>query len=376
MLIRIATAVLVSVACTATPAPSPSSAPAGPTVVPAVTSTATAAPTPTQAAPSPAVEKAPGADRYGLVLGRTVRSEGDPRKVAELAGDAACGAVSPEGSRLAYWDVLCGGGEARVLRLFDLGATVPDRILLTLPETETAAVSTGGGVVWSSDGASVLIGVTSREYDRNIPVGAARALYAALREVNVGTGAVRELARVERSMPLRPVALESSSRTVAAVGIGGGGYTGSYVVAREGSAPTTTPMCCNIAPAIGAPDASRVLAVSLEPRALFIWPLSDPGRRTTIDAAAGERIDRALWRNAREVVVLVGGDASPAPRLEVWSIDGSRRVVLRGVRDLAGVRADGSAAIADGRIVDLESGRTWAIPGATPLGHVPTLVLR
>lgn len=320
----------------------------------------------------------PGADRYGLVIGTAVRSEGDPRKIAELAASPSYGAVSPDGRRLAYWEAPPGAGEARVLRLFDIAAPAQERVLVMLPATERADVSTGGGVVWSNDGSSLLIGVRSVAYAFTPPpVGGERPLYAALREVDVASGAVGEVARLTASLPLRPVAWDRTSRTAAAVGIGGGGYTGSYVVAREGVAPTTTPMCCNILPAVGAPDASRVLAISFDPRALFIWPLADPGRRTTMDAAAGERIDRAIWRNSRDIVVLIGGDAPAAQRIEVWSLDGARRVVLRDVRDLAAVRPDGSAAIVSGQVVDLDSGARWSIPGLTgPQHHVATLLLR
>lgn len=319
----------------------------------------------------------PGGDRYGLVVGATVRSEADPRKIAELTAAPLNGAVSPDGRRIAYWEASPSGGEARVLRLFDIAAPAQERILVTLPATERADVSTGGGVVWSSDGSGLLIGVTSVAYASTPPpVGGERPVYTALRDVDVSSGAVREVARLMASLPLRPVAWDRTSRTAAAVGIGGGGYTGSYVFAHEGVAPTTTRMCCNIAPAIGAPDASRVLAVSFDPRALFIWPLAEPGRRTTMDAAVGERIERAIWRNAREIVVLIGGDAPAAQRLEVWSVDGARRVVLHGAKNLAGLRADGTAAIADGRVVDLDTGATWAIPGVTSLHYVATLLLR
>jgi hypothetical protein len=208
-------------------------------------------------------------------------------------------------------------------------------------------------------------------------VGAERPFYTALRDVDIASGAVREVARLMASLPLRPVAWERRSHLAAAVGIGEAGYTGSYVLAREGVLPTPTPMCCNIAPALGAPDASRALAVSLEPRALFIWPIADPDQRTTMDAASGERVDRAIWRNAREIVVLTGGDAPGAMRLEVWSLDGRRRVVLVGARDLLGIRADGTAAIVDGEVIDLDTGVRWPIPGFTGPGRiVATLLLR
>jgi hypothetical protein len=96
-----------------------------------------------------------------------------------------------------------------------------------------------------------------------------------------------------------------------------------------------------------------------------------------MDAASGERVDRAIWRNAREIVVLTGGDAPGAMRLEVWSLDGRRRVVLLGARDLSGIRADGTAAIVDREAIDLDTGVRSPIPGVTgPSRIVATLLLR
>ena len=373
LLIRTIASVLLVIAtsCTSTPTVSPSPA------FPSLALTSTAASTSVAATPT-AVLTPPGADRYGLVIGASVRSEGDPRRVAELAAVPSSGAVSPDGKRLAYWEALPGGGEARVLRLFDIATPAQERILATLPASETADVSTGGGVTWSSDGSGLLIGVRSVAYvSTAVPVGAERPVYSALRDVDVASGAVHEVARLLASLPLRPVAWDRRSRVGAAVGIGDGGYTGTYVVARDGAQPTTTPMCCNIAPALGAPDATRALAVSSEPKALFIWPLADPDQRTTMGAAAGERIDRAIWRNAHEIVVLIGGDAPSSSRLEVWSLDGPRRVVLMGARELAAIRADGSAAIVSGEVVDLDTGARWPIPGLAGQGRVvATLLLR
>ncbi len=84
-----------------------------------------------------------------------------------------------------------------------------------------------------------------------------------------------------------------------------------------------------------------------------------------MDAASGERVDRAIWRNAREIVVLTGGDAPGAMRLEVWSLDGRRRFVLLGAQDLSGIGTDGTAAVVDGEVIDLDTGARWPIPGVS-----------
>lgn len=320
-------------------------------------------------------------DRYGLIVGSTVRSEADPRKLGDLATEQASfnGAVSSDGRRFAYWETAPGAGEARVLRLLDGSAPAQARVVFALPETETATVSAGGGVAWSSDGTGLLIGVNSREYGVTAPpVGAERPRYAALRDVDVASGSVREIARSELSLPLRPVAWDRVRRIAAAVEIGHGGYIGSYVLVREGAAPIRTQLGTDIAPAIAAPDASRVLAVRFRPSALYVWSLAEPARRMTMEPALGESIEKAIWRNAREIVVLIASDEPAAHRLEVWPLEGPRRVVLRGAQSLSGVRPDGTAAIVSGQVVDLETAAVSPIPGMTGVqhAHVASFLLR
>jgi len=298
-----------------------------------------------------------------LIVGTSVRSEVDPQELGVLKAGPFNGAVSPDGRRVAYWETASGGGEARSLWLLEASAPSQTRLVLTLPESETATVSTGGGVVWSSDATAVLIGVNSREFMPAPPVdGPAR--YATLRTVDLASGAVREVARVEPGLPLRPVAFDRRNGVATAVEIGGGGYAASYVVARDGAELTRTRLETDIAPAVATPDATGVLAVRYRPTAVVVvWPLADPERRTPMDVTAGERVARALWRNAHEIVVLIDGDAPTAHRLEVWPLQGPRRVVLHDARELSAVRPDGTAAIVDGQVVDLVTGATWPIPG-------------
>lgn len=303
-------------------------------------------------------------DRYGLIVGSQIRSESDPQPIATVDLSAGSAAVSPDGRRVAYWQVLPGGGQARVLWVFD-GATVSrPRMLLTLPTTETAAVSTGGGVVWSNDGAALLIGVNSVGFETGLPVDAGRFDYAALREVDVRSGSVREIARIAKSLPLRPVAFDGTRRVAGAVEIGGGGFTAGYVVARDDGTVTRTAIGTDIAPALGSADATQVLALRVRPAGVLVWSLGAPDARMVLDSAPDEHVETALWRNAREIVVLISGDAPAAHRLEVWTVGGGRRVVLPLADDLAAVRPDGTAAILDGRVVDLDSGAAAAVPGS------------
>ena len=293
-----------------------------------------------------------------------------------LKAGAVNGAVSPDGRRIAYWETTSGGGEVGSLWTLDASAPSQSRLVLTLSDSETASVSTGGGVVWSSDGLALLVGVNSREYMPVPPVhGPAR--YATLRTVDIASGAVREVARLEPGLPLRPVAFDHRNRVATAVEIGGGGYVASYVVVRDGAALTRTHLETDIAPAVATPDGTGVLAVRFRPTAVvLVWPVAEPERRTPLEVAAGERVARALWRNSNEIVVLIDGDAPAAHRLEVWPLQGPRRVVLRDARDLSAVRADGTAAIVDGQLVDLVTGATSPIPGLTGKRVDASIVLR
>jgi hypothetical protein len=199
--------------------------------------------------------------------------------------------------------------------------------------------------------------------------------YSTLRTVDLATGSVREIARVEPGLPLRPVAFDRQAGIASAVEIGDGGYMASYVVARDGAVRRVS-LGTDIAPGVAAPDASRVLAVRFGPAAVMVWPLAEAERFTTMDAAAGERVMRAIWRNAREIVVLVDGDAPAAHRLEVWPLEGPRRVVMPGALDLSAVRPDGTAAIVGGQVVDLDTGVAWPIQGLGGLRVTGSFLLR
>lgn len=117
---------------------------------PAVSPVTSLPPATASSAPARAVGASPiatgpaGNDRYGLIVGSSVRSEADARTIAEVQLAPQSAAVSPDGRRIAYWQVLRGGGEARVLWLLDSAVLTQPRVILTLADSETAAVSTGG----------------------------------------------------------------------------------------------------------------------------------------------------------------------------------------------------------------------------------------
>lgn len=88
---------------------------------------------------------------------------------------------------------------------------------------------------------------------------------------------------------------------------------------------------------------------------------------TTLGAAGDEHVAAAMWWNAREIVVSLSrtSGARDGERLEVWPLEGPRRVLLRAQHRLEAVLPDGTAAITNRSVVDLATGELEAIPRMT-----------
>lgn len=280
----IAAALVLAAACTVTPAASPSPPATAPTAPPDAL-TASTPPIPRPSAPLPG--------RYGLIVGTEpprIRSETDPAYLGVLTGEDWRGAVSPDGRQVAWWEAYR-SGVARILWVSDASGRAA-RKLITLPDSEVAAISTFGGVAWSTDGTGLLIAVNSRDH-----------------------------------------------------------------------VPSTTPDPAYLYRA--SPSAERVLMRTFfdEARTVHVWRVAD-ARYTALDTAPGERVVAALWRTDIEVVVSLStsGEREVGDRLEVWSVDGQRRVILTARHRLDAVRPDGSAAITSAGIVDLVTGAVAQAP--------------
>ena len=327
-------------------------------------------PAATAPAPSPAVTAQPSAaglvsDRYGLVLERqppVVRSEANSGQIVALRGEFSNGAVSPDGRRFAYWQTPA--GPARRLWLLDTSAPTQPRSLLTLPDDETAVTF----IVWSSDGTGLLIavnGLAPARQGEGPPVEAPP--YATLRQIDVATGSVWEIARNKGSW-FGPVAWDRARGVSTAISIGPGGLVGGYGVLRDGVAPVWAPLPAETSAVFvrAAPDASRVLMRGFpEHRAVYVWPLTEGTTVTTLEAVGDEYVAVAIWRNAREIVVSLSRtrEGREGERLEVWPLGGPRRVLLRERHRLDVVRPDGTAAITDKGVIDLATGAREELPG-------------
>lgn len=365
---------LVAAACTPTPAASPPAATAAPTIGPSVAVTASPAATP-KARPS-----APVSDRYGLIVATTpphIRSEADPAYLGTLTGEDWRGSVSPDGRRVAWWEAYRSGA-ARVLWVSDASGRGA-RKLLTLPDTEIAAVSTFGGVAWSTDGTGLLIAVNSRDHVPQAVPDAAH-LYVTLRQVDVATGSVREVFRRAPGHPFFPIAWDRARGISIASGWGPGGFSFGYMTLRDDGSTGGVTFPASTLPSLirASPAAERVLMRTFfdEARTVHVWRVADP-RHVALDAVAGERVVAALWRTDAEIVVSLSlsDDREHGDRLELWSVDGQRRVVLSVRHRLDAVRPDGSAAITDLGVVDLASGLVGRIPEIGPFERVLASVI-
>lgn len=355
----------------------------------APTPTATApAPAATAQAPSPAATTRSSAaglvsDRYGLVLDRqppVVRSEADSGQITALRGEHSNGAVSPDGRRIAYWQTPA--GPARRLWLLDVSAPAQPRSLLALPDSEIAAASTGSGIAWSSDGTGLLVAVNGLAPPREGGGPLVEAPpYATLRQIDVATGSVREVARTEMAAWFGPVAWDRARGVSTAVEVGPGGFAWGYVVLRDGVAPARAPLPAQTLTVFvrAAPDASRVLMRGFpDHRAVYVWPLTEATRVTTREAVGDEYVAAAIWRNAREIVVSLSRarEGREGERLEVWALEGPRRVLLRERHRLDVVRPDGTAAITDKGVIDLATGALEELPGMMGDRATASLLLR
>lgn len=278
---------------------------------------------------------------------------------------------------MAWWEAYR-TGVARVLWLSD-GSGRGARKLLTLPDSEIAAISTFGGVTWSTDGTGLLIAVNSRDLVPQTQPDAAY-LYVTLRQVDVAAGSVREVFRRAPGHPYFPITWDRARGVSIASGWGPGGFTFGYTTIRDdgstgGVAFPTSTMPSLIRPS---PTAERVLMRTLfdEARTVHVWRVADP-KHVALETATGERVVGALWRTDTEIVVSLStsGDRENGDRLEIWSVDGQRRVVLSVRHRLDAVRPDGSAAITDLGVVDLGSGVVARIPEIGPFQRVLASVI-
>jgi hypothetical protein len=365
------------------------SRPAGETVVasptPSATASATAAVSATASAtPAAATGARPDAAHGFLTRSpAAIRTEADPTALNKTSNwdDRATAAVSPDGKRVA---ILRSGQTGQGIITFT--TVKPDDITYVMDMAGTGELIVGPPV-WAADGSdSLLIGVVKPGADVGVEPPPA---YSALRAVDVRTRAITEIAKASNQFVMVPVAWHPASRTATAVETGAGGFAYSYVVVQGDRTTRTTfesgaPQGLVVAGTVRAsPDGKRVLALSGREGPVVVkwWPFDRFGEQSELrPTGSGDSVRAAAWRpGADEIVVSIGAPggtpSAVATRLEIWPLQGTRRVVGPGAA-LAAVRVDGTAAITmDFTLVDLATGTTSPVPRRSPSEMVSLAVL-
>jgi Tol biopolymer transport system component len=302
------------------------------------------------ASASPAVS---ASDRYGLIVpfgGPIVRSEEDPTPIARLydeplhRGQAelpVTSAVSPDGRRVAYWiwgssPPGLGSLALTTLALFD-GNTGTTRELLRL------ANEAGSGVVWSTDGTGLLVGVL-----QDTTGSASGATLARLRTFDLATGKTEDVgpaistrgasggpfipggspsARADPgSVAFRPLLWDRrADRVAGAMASGNPNYTTGLIVMDRGAA-REVPLDGQFLTTsiVVSPDGTTAAGARTRDFALVAWPLADYAARTEIVPTSGERILSLWWRPRTDQLYfirdnsLTGDTVNKWSRLEVW----------------------------------------------------------
>lgn len=389
------TAVVTVVAPLATPGAPPSASPAsssspGTAASPSVSPSASG--TPASTATGAALLK-PG---FGVIYqgvrsgwdpgsAQQIRREGDTdRSVGELAGsffNQFHGAVTPDGRRAVYPAQDLGG--PWVLYLLDGAKPTEQKRLLTLPD------EIPGSLIWSSD----MTGIAFTAQDSGATQGVTPK-YDSIRTLDLATGVVRELARITDGSNYQIVGWDRSTGTLAAAVVpypspasrgSDVSKTGSYIVI--GPSGTKNVPLDGPSPALSSADARVVYGLRCDGNpascSLWTWPLADYGARVDRQVASGLSLAIFGARPGSDEIGLTvysGSGASIEGQIALWSPSSGLRTVYRfpqgrspGSRPF--FRADGTGiflelGIDENVVVDLPSGATTPLPGATSSGRI------
>lgn len=336
---------------------------------------ATAVPTPT---PVPGVLKPEfgiiyDGVRQGYEKGSAplVRREGDANStLGELAPsffNQFNGAVSPDGRLAAYFAQR--QGEPWTLYLLDAARPNEQRVLATIPREIF-----GGRLVWSADGKGIAFEVLDEGANQGV-----RPTYSAVRTIDLSTGAVQEVARVEGGDHYELIGWDRERSTIALRQAPHAAPAETYIVlspagkrtwALEGDYQMVT-----------APNGRDVAGVLCERSAgcgLWTWSIENFGNRVDRKLGSGLSLGIIGWRpGTSELGLFIGDVGAAANRVDLWSASGGLRTVLR--LSLAGsgfgsrtfFRADGSALIYttgafEASVLDLTTGTVSPLPSPTP----------
>jgi hypothetical protein len=305
--------------------------------------------------------------RQGYAKGSAplVRREGETNiAVGELAPsffEQFIGAVSPDGRRAIYFAQR--QGEPWTLYLLDGAKPNDQRVLKTMPGEIPS-----GTPVWSSDG-----GIAYVVLDEGANQGVTPK-YSAIRTLDISTGTVAEIARVNDGSAYSVVGWDRTHATVAAVLAPDRAPATKYLV-FSGSGPRSWTLDgqYSMYAANSGDVAGTRCDASTKECSLWTWTLDDFGSR--VDRKVGSNLSVIGWRDGTgELVLLTGAPGAVPDRVALWSAS-------RGLRSIARVsgsgysrpflRADGSAVIVQASqtqalIVDLADGIVSPFPLHSP----------
>jgi hypothetical protein len=294
-------------------------------------------------------------------------------------------AISPDGTRVAYWiwgPSPAGLGSLSLTRLalYDAAAGTT-REVLSLPN------GAGGGVVWSTDGTGLLVSVLARgvppcpqpEDDRRTCAGAtpgpSGAQLAQLRTIDLATGTVTSVGPMFGAQPasggpfgatprptpapdgqigMKPLLWDRArDLIVAAVAAPNPNYASSIIAidrGRESDELLAEGLFLTSTLAVS-PDGKSIAGARTRDFALVAWPIGDYAKRNEIVPATGERILSLWWRPKTDELYFLHDNAlattDPAAmwsHLEVWRPGaGAARVVDATAGPGLLFRFDGSA---------------------------------
>jgi hypothetical protein len=355
---------------TASEKPTLSPSPAAPSPTPTVSAT----PAPSSSAPAGAALRPElgviyDGVRQGYEKGSAplVRREGETHfAVGELAPsffNQFMGSVSPDGRRAVYFAQR--QGQPWTLYLLDATTNPNDqRVVRTIPDEIPAEPP-----LWSFDGNGIAFVVMDSGANQGV-----KPKYTALRTLDLASGTVTEIARVEDGSHYSVVGWDRASSTVAAVLYPYGAAATKYLVfAPSGLKSWTLDGVYSMA---ASPSGRDVAGVRCDRQGsgactLWIWSLVDFGSKTDQNLGPNLSVTSLGWRpGTSELGLLVGAVGASADRIELWSASGGRRFLaqVRGADyGRPFFRADASALIVqtsqtEASLVDLASGGVSSFP--------------
>jgi hypothetical protein len=329
-----------------TGSPSPATASASPATVvdPSASQSATA--TPPAATGTPAPGGAIYNDAFGFIVApgsnstaATIRKESTSAPVATF--DQQGFAVSPDGTRIAYWTPERNGARSE-LRVVTAAAPSSSQFSSSLSANEH-----GGGIAWSSDGTTLLYAVNLGDPTTSSTV----------RTVDLRSGGAAQvvLTSTAAGVILQPIAWSSSTHLAAVGETGEGGFMTTYDVINFTSNPPTStranvPVQIPMSSVKASSDALFAVGLDLNARGFTYWPLqtmSGAGHHPP-ESKYGMATGFA-WRPGTHEIGFIG------PSNQFWLCDvdkenplGCGHTAFSGVPEGAFVkafRADGSAVL-------------------------------